>query len=106
MLRAPQAQDQTSFIATVGRDGLIVRTVVSASPPAGRAYELWAIAPGATTPQAIGMIPANGVLRVASLPPDIRLGTTLAISVEPPGGSPDPHKPSGPVVFVGALESL
>ena len=46
-------------------------------PPTGRAYELWAIAPGATTPQAIGVIPENGVLRVASLPPDVRLGATL-----------------------------
>lgn len=106
MLHSPQQQNQTSFVATVGRDGLTIRTVAAAGPPAGRAYELWAIAPGATTPQAIGMIPENGVLRVASLPPDVRLGATLAISVEPPGGSPDQHKPSGPVVFVGAVESL
>ena len=107
MLHSPQQQDQTSLIATVGRDGLTVRMIASAAPPpTGRAYELWAIAPGATTPQAIGVIPASGVLRVASLPPDVRLGATLAISVEPPGGSPDQHKPSGPVVFVGAVESL
>jgi anti-sigma-K factor RskA len=106
MLHAPQQQDQTSFVATVGRDGLTIRTVAAAAPPAGRAYELWAIAPGATVPQAIGVIPENGVLRVASLPPDLRLGATLAISVEPPGGSPDQHKPSGPVVFVGAVEAL
>ena len=106
MLHSPQQQDQTSFVATVGRDGLTIRTVASTSPPAGRAFELWAIAPGATTPQAIGMIPQNGVLRVASLPPEVQLGATLAISVEPPGGSPDQHKPSGPVVFVGAVESL
>jgi anti-sigma-K factor RskA len=106
MLHSPQQQDQTSFVATVGRDGLTIRTVAATAPPAGRAYELWAIAPGATTPQALGMIPENGMLRVASLPPDVRLGATLAISVEPPGGSPDQHKPSGPVVFVGAVESL
>jgi anti-sigma-K factor RskA len=106
MLHAPQQQDQTSWVATVGRDGLTIRTVAAATPPAGRAFELWAIAPGATIPQAIGVIPESGVLRVASLPPDVRLGTTLAISVEPPDGSPDQHKPSGPVVFVGAVESL
>jgi anti-sigma-K factor RskA len=106
MLRAPQ-QDQASLVATVGRDGLTVRMVGGAAPPPpGRSYELWAIAPGATTPQAIGLMPESGVLRVASLPPDLRLGATLAISVEPPGGSPDQHKPSGPVVFVGAVESL
>lgn len=106
MLHSPQLQDQTSFVATIGRDGLTIRTVASTNPPAGRAYELWAIAPGATTPQALGMISASGVLRLASLPPDVRLGATLAISVEPPGGSPDQHKPSGPVVFVGAVEAF
>jgi anti-sigma-K factor RskA len=106
MLRSPQQRDQASWVATVGRDGLTIRTIAVASPPAGRAYELWAIAPGAATPQAIGVIPPDGVLRVASLPPDVRLGGTLAISVEPPGGSPDPHKPSGPVVFAGSVEPL
>ncbi|HEY1502777.1 MAG TPA: anti-sigma factor [Stellaceae bacterium] len=107
MLHSPQQQDQTSLIATIGRDGLTVRMIASAAPPpAGRSYELWAIAPGATTPQAIGIMPESGVLRIAALPPDVRLGATLAISVEPPGGSPDQHKPSGPVVFVGAVESL
>jgi anti-sigma-K factor RskA len=106
MLHSPQQQDQTSWVAMVGREGLTIRTVAATSPPTGRAYELWAIAPGGTVPQAIGVIPQNGVLRVASLPPELRLGATLAISVEPPGGSPDQHKPSGPVVFVGAVESL
>lgn len=106
MLHSPQQQDQTRFVATVGRGGLTIRTLAATSPPAGRAYELWAIAPGGATPQALGIIPQNGVLRVASPPPDVRLGGTLAISLEPPGGSPDPHKPSGPVVFVGAVEAL
>src|SRR6185312_16869752 len=105
-LHSPQQQDRTSFIATVGRNGLTIRMVTAASPPPGRAYELWAIAPGATAAQAIGVIPENGVLRVASLPPDVQLGATLAISLEPPGGSPDKHKPSGPVLFAGAIESL
>jgi anti-sigma-K factor RskA len=105
-LHSPQDQDRTSFIATVGRNGLTIRAVTAAGPPPGRAYELWAIAPGATAPQAIGVIPENGVLRVASLPPDVQPGGTLAISLEPPSGSPDKHKPSGPVVFVGAVEAL
>lgn len=105
MLHAPQ-QTAASWIATVGRDGLTIRTVASASPPDGRAFELWAIAPGSTVPQALGVIPRDGVLRVASLPPEVTAGATLAISVEPPTGSPDRHKPTGPVVFVGAVETL
>jgi anti-sigma-K factor RskA len=105
MLRAPQ-QTAASWVATIGRDGLTIRTVAAASPPDGRAFELWAIAPGSTIPQALGVIPKNGVLRVASLPPEVTSGATLAISVEPPAGSPDRHKPTGPVVFVGAVETL
>jgi anti-sigma-K factor RskA len=105
VLHAPQ-QDQASWVATVGRDGLTIRTVAAASPPAGRAFELWAIAPGSTVPQALGVIPADGVLRVSSLPADVRPGATLAISVEPPNGSPNQHQPTGPVVFVGAVQSL
>jgi anti-sigma-K factor RskA len=50
-------------------------------------------------------MPDSGIMHAASVPPAVRLGTTLAISVEPPGGSPT-HQPSGPVVFVGAVESL
>ena len=105
MLRAPQ-QTEASWVATVGKDGLTIRTVAAANPPSDRAYELWAIAPGSSVPQALGVIPAAGVLRVASLPREVQLGATLAISVEPPGGSPDQHKPTGPVVFVGAVETL
>ncbi|HEV8015832.1 MAG TPA: anti-sigma factor [Stellaceae bacterium] len=105
VLHAPQ-QDQASWVATVGRDGLTLRTVAAASPPAGRAFELWAIAPGAAAPQALGVIPADGVLRVSSLPADVRLGATLAISVEPPGGAPNQHQPTGPVVFNGPVEAL
>jgi anti-sigma-K factor RskA len=104
VLHAPQ-QDQASWVATVGRDGLTIRTIAAASPPAGRAFELWAIAPGATAPQSLGVIPADGVLRVSALPADVRVGATLAISVEPPGGSPT-KQPTGPVVFLGAVEAL
>lgn len=104
ILHAPH-QDQASFVATVARGGLTVRAVAAASPPAEHAFELWAIAPGAARPQALGVIPANGVFRARGLPSALRDGATLAISVEPPGGSPT-QQPTGPVVFVGAVEAL
>jgi anti-sigma-K factor RskA len=106
MLHSPQQQDQMSFIAMMDRGGLTIHTMAAGAPPAGRIYEVWAIAPGGTTPRAIGMIPQSGILRVSSMPVEMKPGATLAISVEPPGGSPDPHKPSGPVMFVGAVEAL
>lgn len=104
LLHAPQ-QASTNWVATADRDGLRLRAVAAAPAPSGRAFELWAIAPGAKTPQPLGVIPGDGVFRLKTLPPAVRQGATLAISVEPPGGSPT-GQPTGPVVFVGALQEM
>ncbi|MGH6968788.1 MAG: anti-sigma factor [Stellaceae bacterium] len=104
VLHAPQ-QNQPNWLAMVGRDGLIISPIVDERPPNGRAFELWAIAPGAVQPQALGVIPADGILRLSVVPPAVRSGATLAISVEPPGGS-STKQPTGPVVFVGALTTM
>jgi anti-sigma-K factor RskA len=101
----PPQQDQASWIATAGRSGVVVRAVAAATPPSDRAFELWAIAPGATRPRSLGVIPPSGELRLGALPPDLREGATLAISIEPPGGSPT-QQPTGPVVFVGSVKSV
>jgi anti-sigma-K factor RskA len=83
--------------------------IVPAAPQslvAGRAPELWLIAKGGK-PIAIGMIstttPITLPLGPALLP---RVGPTavLAVSVEPPGGSPT-GQPTGPVIATGAIAS-
>lgn len=81
--------------------------VVPAKPqaiPAGRAPELWLI-PAGQKPIAVGMIAANAPTTIA-LPPALvaRLGSTaaLAVSVEPPGGSPT-GQPTGPVIGKGSI---
>ena len=104
VLHSPQ-QDQASWVATAGRHGLLVRAVTGAAPPADRAFELWAIAPGATRPRSLGVIPPDGELKLGALPPDLRDGATLAISIEPVGGSPT-QQPTGPVVFVGSVKAV
>jgi anti-sigma-K factor RskA len=104
ILHAPQ-HEQANWVATGGQRGLQVRAVTGATPPSGSAFELWAIAPGAAHPQSLGVIPPDGVLRLDALPPSVRDGATLAISIEPPGGSPT-RQPTGPVVFVGALSEM
>jgi anti-sigma-K factor RskA len=83
---------------------LLVRAVTAATPPSDRIFELWAIAPGATRPRSLGVIPPDGELRLSPLPPDLRDGATLAISVEPVG-SPT-QQPTGPVVFVGSVKAV
>ena len=104
ILHAPQ-QDQASWVATAGRSGLVVRAIAAATPPGDRVFELWAIAPGATRPRSLGVIPPDGELRLGTVPPDLRNGATLAISVEPVGGSPT-QQPTGPVVFVGLVTAV
>jgi anti-sigma-K factor RskA len=104
VLERPQ-QDQASRVATAGPHGPLVRAVTAGQPPNDRAFELWAIAPGATSRRSLGVIPSDGELKLATLPPDLRDGTTLAISIEPIGGSPT-QQPTGPVVFVGAVKGV
>ena len=99
----PPQQDQAGWVAAADRSGLVLRAVSAMVAPNERVFELWAIAPGAARPRSLGVVPANGELKLSSLPPDLRDGATLAISVEPLGGSPT-QQPTGPVVFVGTVK--
>jgi anti-sigma-K factor RskA len=104
VLHAPQ-QDAARWVATAGRYGLFVRSVAPNAPPQGRSFELWVIVPGTVHPRSLGVIPSDGVLRLRTAPADLREGATLAISVEPVGGSPT-AQPTGPVVFVGPIQAM
>ena len=101
VLRAPQ-QDQPVWVATAGGRGLLVRAVAGGAAPIDRSFELWAIAPGAKQPLSLGVIPTDGRRELGTRPAAIRRGGTLAISIEPKGGSPS-GQPTGPEVFVGTL---
>jgi anti-sigma-K factor RskA len=96
-----------SFVASVSGDGqAMVMQPISATPlAAGRALELWSLPPQGA-PKSLGLISDSGVTVLARqrLPADLLRGGTaaLAVSVEPPGGSPT-GAPTGPVVFVGKL---
>jgi anti-sigma-K factor RskA len=82
----------------------MLRSIGATAPPSDRAFELWAIAPGSTRPRSLGVIPASGEMKISPLPADLRDGATLAISVEPMGGSPT-QQPTGPVVFTGSVKA-
>jgi anti-sigma-K factor RskA len=78
---------------------------VAATPLPGKAYELWLIDPKIGAPRSLGVIAADSATRPASLAKYDRAvveDATYAVTVEPPGGSPE-GKPSGPPVFVGKL---
>lgn len=97
-----------AFVASVSGDGrsLVTRPVMQVNLQPGRAFELWSVPPQGA-PKSLGLIKPDGVtlLDRRKLPPELLRGGTaaLAVSVEPPGGSPT-GAPTGPVVFAGKLQ--
>ncbi|MCB1865774.1 MAG: anti-sigma factor [Chromatiales bacterium] len=79
-----------------------IRALGDAAPPAGRAYELWLL-PDSGGPISLGLLPAQG-MTLADGSGFGRWATAsgIAVSVEPPGGSPT-GAPTGPVVFQARL---
>ncbi len=82
-----------------------MRTSGSGSARAARAN---AMLDGETRPRSLGLIQPGQPIKL-EIPPDLagRLtpDATLAVSLEPPGGSPT-GQPTGPVIAAGKLTSL
>jgi anti-sigma-K factor RskA len=103
------AAGQPNFVAaiTATGDGLVVvpAALLTNDP---RAFELWLIPVGETTPRSLGLIQPGQPIKL-TIPPELagRLtpDATLAVSLEPPGGSPT-GAPTGPVIAAGKLASL
>jgi anti-sigma-K factor RskA len=91
-----------TFVASISGDGrsVVTRPVIPVGVQADRALELWAL-PADGKPRSLGLISPSGatVVRKGGVPQ----GTTgLAVSLEPPGGSPT-GAPTGPVLYAGKL---
>jgi anti-sigma-K factor RskA len=74
--------------------------------PPDRVYQLWLLAPDATAPRPLGLLPQSARKRIAVTSENARLlavGGELEVTLEPAGGSPAPG-PSGPALFRGTLE--
>ncbi len=74
---------------------------------AGRVLELWLIAEGAAAPVSLGVLPEeqSATLGIPETLVAALAGGTLAISDEPPGGSPT-GQPTGAVLAVGAVTGI
>lgn len=80
---------------------------VTGDRPQGRDFELWVIE-GDNPAQSLGVIPAGSRAEIPisdALRAKLESGSTLAISVEPPGGSPT-GQATGPVVAAGGLSAI
>lgn len=73
-----------------------------------KAYELWVL-PAQGNPKSLGLLPVAGNSSRSTIPAGLRALLTnakgLAISIEPPGGSPT-GLPTGPVVYQAAMVEL
>jgi len=95
---------QVEVFGTTNR--LVVQAARLATRPAGQDYELWALPKGGN-PVSLGVLPAEGTstraltaIQKAALANSIQ----VAVSIEPPGGSPT-GQPTGAIVFVAPLRA-
>ncbi|MEM7225652.1 MAG: anti-sigma factor [Pseudomonadota bacterium] len=96
-----------AWLVTIDQDhALTVRPLAQVGRP-GKALELWVVPPDGR-PRSLGLLAADGKTDLAApailqaiAPQDL----LLAVSAEPPGGSPT-GQPTGPVLYTGSLVAL
>jgi anti-sigma-K factor RskA len=90
------------------RHALIVTSLVPPGADPRHVHELWII-PADGKPHALGMI-EPGASKAMPMPRDMAPmfapGSAIAVSVEPPGGSPRKDAPSGPIAATGKLAQI
>lgn len=91
-----------------GRGALIVTSLVKPGGDPAHVHELWVI-PADGKPRPLGFI-EPGKTQAMPMPkallPALAAGSSIAVSVEPPGGSPRRDAPSGPIAAVGKLARI
>ena len=106
--RIAAADGALDVTAALAEDGQTLRLTRAAGvPPEGRVFELWLIPAGQDVPLSLGLLPegAEGVLPVTAELAALLPGATLAISDEPPGGSPT-GQPTGDVRATGIVAPI
>ncbi len=97
---APGTAAVPAIVASISGDGktLVTRPIVPVAVAADRSLELWAV-PTSGPPRSLGVLPGGS--GTVALRGHILTGVdTLAVTVEPPGGSPS-GAPTGPIVYAG-----
>lgn len=91
-----------SFVASISADGraMVTKPITNVALQADRALELWAVPPQGA-PRSLGLISAQAAT-VVKRGKVLDNTAALAVSLEPPGGSPT-GAPTGPILYVGKL---
>ena len=102
ILQKDAASPAFEVTVNLDRQELRIRPVAARAPP-GKAFELWIIDAKLGAPRSLGVIgDKSRAANLSGFDRAVVANATYAVTVEPPGGSPD-GKPSGPPVFVGKL---
>jgi anti-sigma-K factor RskA len=109
-LMSPKDGAEPMFVAAYdpARHALIVTSLMKPGADPSHVHELWVI-PADGKPHPIGMI-EPGKSKAMPMPkamaPMFAPGAAIAVSVEPPGGSPMKTRPSGPIAAMGHLAKI
>ncbi|WP_394764130.1 anti-sigma factor domain-containing protein [Phenylobacterium sp.] len=90
------------------RKALIVTSLVTPGNDPAHVHELWVI-PADGKPRPLGILQPGKTVAMPmpdSLLPSLAAGSALAVSLEPPGGSPKIDAPTGPITAVGKLAKI
>jgi anti-sigma-K factor RskA len=107
---AGETSGQPMFVAAYDpmRKALIVTSLMPSGGDPTHVHQLWVI-PADGKPHSLGMV-EPGTSRAMPMPDDMAPmmaeGAALAVSVEPPGGSPMKDRPSGPIAAIGKLAKI
>jgi anti-sigma-K factor RskA len=105
-----QSSGQPMFVAAYdpARKMLLITSLMTPGADPAHVHQLWVI-PADGKPHSLGMI-APGASKAMPMPgpmaPMLEPGAVLAVSVEPPGGSPLKTTPSGPIAATGKLARI
>jgi anti-sigma-K factor RskA len=107
VLNDAQGKPAVIVVADVRTNTVAVKQL-AAAPPAGRVYQLWLLADANQPPKPIGIMTAAAAIphaMPAGLKDALPRASGIAVSLEPPGGSPT-GLPTGPVLYHGPVIAL
>lgn len=104
MLNDKESQ-ATWVVSSADFSEMTVKTLRPLPADPNKAYELWLVPGNDQPPRSLGLMPTEGS-KTVKVPREMRealaAGKVLAVSVEPPGGSPT-GLPTGPVLYHGQI---
>ena len=108
VLQAPGEAAQPGWRITVADNGDLQLTPLAQQTDyrADRSVQFWTLENNAEGPRSLGLVePGRSLVIPAEQVGGVESGQLFELTLEPPGGSPEP-RPTGPVLFIGRAVAL